>query len=99
MQINTFRRNETHPREELLIDIVLFVCVLVVKPRAHFGERDEEPDARTERVVMPLGLECRSGQIGRDDVQMEVSFFFFIFIFTFSFPEKEKRSFEFFFFL
>jgi len=82
-----------HPHEELLlliaiiaitIDVVLLICIL--EPGAHFGERDEEPDARTERVVMPLGLECRSRQIGRDDVQVQVSFihsFIIIIIFLF----------------
>jgi len=65
-----------HPQELLLliaITIGFLICILL-EPGAHFGERDEEPDARTERVVMSLGLEGRSRQIGRDDVQVQVSF-------------------------
>ena len=47
--------------------------MLLIKPRAYIGERDKELGAGTERVVMPLGLERRTDQIGRDDVQMEMS--------------------------
>ena len=47
--------------------------MLVVEPRAYIGDREKELGAGTERVVMPLGLETRTDQIGRDDVQMEVS--------------------------
>lgn len=66
------------------VDVVFFVRSILVEPGAHFAERDEEPDARTERVVMPLGLEGRSGQIGRDDVQVDVSNVFFSFPFFFA---------------
>ena len=47
--------------------------MLLLEPRAYIGERDEELGAGIERVVMPLGLERRTDQIGRDDVQMEMS--------------------------
>ena len=47
--------------------------MLLLEPRAYIGERDKELGAGTERVVMPLGLERRTDQIGRDDVQMEMS--------------------------
>jgi hypothetical protein len=59
--------------------VVFFIRSILVEPGAHFAKRDEEPDARTERVVVPLGLEGRSYQIGRDDVQVDVSFVHFIF--------------------
>jgi len=52
------------------------ITIVIFEPRAHLGERDEEPDARAERVVMPFGLERLGGQVGRDDVQVEVSIFF-----------------------
>jgi hypothetical protein len=45
-----------------------------VEPRAYIGERQKELGAGTERVVMSLGLERWTDKIGRDDVQMEVSF-------------------------
>lgn len=73
------------------VDVVFFVRSILVEPGAHFAERDEEPDARIERVVMPLGLEGRSGQIGRDDVQVDVSFFYFYFSFPFFFANRHHR--------
>lgn len=56
-------RNRTH----------LCELMFVVEPRAYIGDREKELGAGTKRVVMPLGLERRTDQIGRDDVQMEVS--------------------------
>jgi len=47
--------------------------MLVIEPRAYIIERKKELGAGTERVVMSLGLERRTDQIGRDDVQMEMS--------------------------
>ena len=73
------------------VDVVFFVRSILVEPGAHFAERDEEPDARIERVVVPLGLEGRSGQIGRDDVQVDVSFFYFCFSFPFFFANRHHR--------
>ncbi len=59
------------------------ITIVIFEPRAHLGERDEEPDARAERVVMPFGLERLGGQVGRDDVQVEVSIFRFVEFFFF----------------
>jgi len=47
--------------------------LITVEPCAYIGEREKELGARTKRVVMSFGLERRTDQIGRDDVQMEVS--------------------------
>jgi hypothetical protein len=56
----------------------IITTTVTFEPRAHLGERDEELDARAERVVMPFGLERLGGQVGRDDVQVEVSIFRFV---------------------
>jgi hypothetical protein len=47
--------------------------MLVIEPRAYIGKREKELGAGIERVVMSFGLERWTDQIGRDDVQVEVS--------------------------
>ena len=78
MKKKKFDKNEdekTHPYELLTISIYIAIGIsfFLLEPRAHLDERDEEPDARAERVVMPLGLERLGRQIGRYDVQVQVS--------------------------
>jgi hypothetical protein len=57
-------------------DVPAHLCKLmfVIEPGAYIGEREKEPSTWTKRIVMSFSLERRTDQIGRDDVQMEVSF-------------------------
>jgi hypothetical protein len=51
--------------------------MLVITPGANINEREKELGAWTKRVVMSFSLERGADQIGRDDVQMEVSVMLF----------------------
>jgi hypothetical protein len=58
----------------IAITIRTFLLFLL-KPRPYIGKREEEPDAGTERIIMLFVLERLGRQIGRDDVQVEMSIF------------------------
>jgi hypothetical protein len=48
--------------------------IMMIEPTTEqVDERDKEPGSRGEGIVVPFRLECGRYQVGRDDVQMEVS--------------------------